>query len=53
MCVKLICVRKTEGVSFNKKRERKTERMVSIAQYFSPGDKLNQAREPKSELMMA
>jgi transposase-like protein len=38
---------------FNNKWERKTERIVPIAQYFSPGDKLNQVREPKSELVMA
>jgi putative transposase len=38
---------------FNRKWERKTERIVPIAQYFSPSDKLNQTREPKSELVMA
>ncbi|MCJ7459681.1 MAG: transposase [candidate division Zixibacteria bacterium] len=38
---------------FNKKWERRTERIVSITQYFSTSDKFNQVTESKTEPMMA
>jgi len=38
---------------FNKKWERRTERIVSIAQYFSTSDELNRVIESKTEPVMA
>jgi putative transposase len=40
-------------VYFNKKWERRTERVVPIARYFSISDKLNQVTESKTELLLA
>jgi len=43
----------SQFVYFNKKWERRTERVVPIARHFSISDKLNQVIESKTELLLA
>jgi len=43
----------SQFVYFNKNWEKRTERIISIAQYFSNSDELNQVTESKTELVIA